>query len=377
MISTVLTAFLLLFALYYVVFFINVQRGLNNLKRKAHWEGSLPSVSVVVAARNEENTIEQCVLEILNQQYPPDLFELIVIDDNSTDRTSTILSTIRSMDARLTVVSVGHDGTGVPGGKPSAIAAGVKTARGEIILTTDADCIVPSTWIRTMIGYLPAGAAFAAGPVRERPTHTMLSHLSQLEFLGVISTSAGLIGNRRPIICNGANLAYRKEAFFAAQGFGNTGNWCDDETLMHRIYSRHLGSVCFAASAEAVVETASADSLSSFWRQRLRWSAKGNHYERVSVLMRVIGLYFFFLFLLAAFIDAIFHQQVILWFSIAFFAKLVVDYSTLSKGAKLFQDHVQFLAFLVAELLQIPYVVLTAALGQFISIDWKGRAISP
>ena len=376
MIFQAVTVILLTLTLYYVLFLVRVQNGLRNLKTQPQSDQPLPFASVVVSARNEERTIEGCVRRILNQQYPANLYEVIVVDDCSSDRTAAILAQIATTEKRVRVLSTDGGSAQNPVGKPAAISAGVNAAKGSIILTTDADCFVPTTWIATMVRYFQSNVAFAAGPVREQSNRTLLSKLSQLEFQGLITTAAGLIGADRPIICNGANLAYRKTAFLAAQGYGNSGTWCDDETLMHRIRKRHLGQIVFVPSVDAYVETTSVSSLASFWRQRFRWSAKGNHYESTSVLLSVIGIYFFFLFLFAEFVGSLFESQLRIWFLVSFALKVAVDYSTLAKGAKLFHDRISGFTFLVAEAFHVPYVVVTAGLGQFISLQWKGRTIS-
>jgi len=376
MIFQAVTVVLLILTLYYVLFLARVQNGLRNLKIQSSSDQHLPFASVVVSARNEEHTIEGCVRRILNQQYPANLYEVIVVDDCSSDRTAAILAQIATTEKRVRVLSAAGGDVHIPVGKPAAISEGVNAAKGSIILTTDADCFVPTTWIATMLRYFQPDVAFAVGPVREQSNRTLLSSLSQLEFQGLITTAAGLIGANRPIICNGANLAYRKTAFLAAQGYGNSGTWCDDETLMHRIRERQLGQIVFVPSVDAYVETTSVNSLSSFWRQRLRWSAKGNHYESTSILLSVVGLYFFFLFLFAEFIGSLFEPQLRIWFLISFALKVLADYSTLVKGAKLFHDRIPGFTFLVAEALHVPYVVVTAGLGQFVSLQWKGRTIS-
>ena len=376
MISQVIIAILVVLTIYYVSFLLRVQRGLKNLMVQQDSGQQKPFVSVVIAARNEERTIESCINGILRQRYPTDLYEIIVVDDGSNDRTLSILHHLAASQARIRILSTKSNTEMESVGKPAAISAGVNAARGEIIVTTDADCIVPIAWIGTMVQYLQPPVAFAAGAVRERPNTTFLSKLSALEYLGLITTSAGLIGASRPIICSGANLAYRKSAFLAAQGYGESQTWCDDETLMHRIRERRLGEIAFVASTDALVETSSVNSISSFWKQRLRWSAKGNHYENTGVLLTVIGIYFFFLFLLAAFVGGMFSPTMSLWFVLCMGTKMAFDYSTLAKGARLLNDRVFGLVYLAAEILHVPYVVLTAGIGQFISIQWKGRSIN-
>lgn len=145
---------------------------------------------------------------------------------------------------------------------------------------------------------------------------------------------------------------------------------------MHRIRHRNLGEVVFVPSTDARVETQSVNSLSTFWRQRLRWSAKRNHYESIAILASLIGLYLFFLFLLGAFVGGICEPQLWKWFLISFAAKLTIDYITLAKGAALFHDRIEVITFVIAEVFHVPYVVVTAGLGQFIAQEWKGRTIN-
>ena len=370
-------ALLFAFTLYYVLFLTFVQSGLKKLSLVPPLNETTMSASVIVAARNEEGTIEKCVRAIMNQQYAAERYELIVVSDGSTDRTESIVAGLAATNPRIRLLTLSADHSRVSHGKPSAISAGVEAAKGEVILTTDADCIVPPTWIQDMLQSMQADVAFAAGVVYERPERTLLSKLAHLEFLGLVTTAAGLIGSRHPIICNGANLAFRRSSFLAAQGYGESRTWCDDETLMHRIQKRHLGEIVFVPSPGARVETDPARSLVTFWKQRLRWSAQGNHFEGASTLLTVVGLYFFFVLLLLSFVGSFFDVQICICFLIAIAAKIALDYSTLRKGARLFHDRLPVFIFLAAELFHVPYVVITAGLGQFSSFSWKGRRITP
>lgn len=376
MIITLLIVVLLLSTLFYVLFLGRVQFGLRSLTLPQISSAKDPFVSVVVAARNEEGTIATCVEAILNQQYPANLLELIVVNDDSADETELILKKIGATNANVRLISLHKDQDVDSGGKPAAISVGVNVAKGDVILTTDADCIVPPTWVGTMVHGLQPGVAFAAGPVREETNQTLISRIGHLELLGLITTAAGLIGARHPIICNGANLAYRKSAYLAAQGGGGNRMWCDDETLMQRIHTRQLGEIVFVPSSDAMVRTSPNVSLVSFWKQRLRWSAMGGHHEQSSTLMLVLGLYLFFLLLLVSFVTSYFYTELRIWLFFSFVTKLAIDYSTLVAGARVFRDRISIMVFLVAEILHVPYIVITAALGQIASFNWKGRTIS-
>jgi cellulose synthase/poly-beta-1,6-N-acetylglucosamine synthase-like glycosyltransferase len=356
--------------LYYVLFLGKVRNGLRRLLRRGSYDDK-PLVSVLVAARNEERTIEACIRSVLDQDYPSNLIEIIVVNDASSDKTGTILRHIVKNNANVHVVTLEE----FLGRKPLALSAAVKESRGEIILTTDADCIVPQTWISGMVRYFQPSIAFVAGPVGEREGPSTFSKLERLEFLGLITTAAGLIGANRPIICNGANLAYKKSAFLSVQGYGETDSWSDDETLMSRIQSRHVGTVTFAADSAVLVTTSSANTLRSFIRQRLRWSAKSGHYEDSTILLQLVAIYFYFLLLLTFVIGSFWAPAVLPWAVLSLLTKGCTEYLTLRAGGGIFRSDVPVIPFLIAEFFHVPYIVVTAAVGQFVSLEWKGRKI--
>jgi cellulose synthase/poly-beta-1,6-N-acetylglucosamine synthase-like glycosyltransferase len=360
---------------YYLWFLLTVWRGLK--RREPPRAGSAGVfVSVVVAARNEEENIRRCLESLLDQDFPKDAYEVIVVDDHSTDRTPEIANEIAGSEprGRLAVMSLG-DGAG-SSGKPSAIGLGVRQARGDLILCTDADCIVPRGWMSSMARQFAPGVAFVAGPVLEAPSRFFLSRLQSLEFMGLITTTAGLIGARRPIICNGANIAYRKSAFQAVNGYGEGSGSCDDETLMQRIATRAVGGISFNKDSEAIVLTSTPRSIHEFWSQRTRWAAKRGRYENKAILLRLILLYAFFPILLAAAIASAFEPWLWVVVAASLVLKACADYITLREGARMLHQAVPPWHFLIAELLHVPYIASAGLIGQLGSICWKDRNLN-
>lgn len=374
MISLISIALLLVSFSYYFFFLLAVNKGLRALKTPPP-SPYRPFVSVIIAARNEDQTIVQCLNSILDQDYPEDLYEVIVVDDHSTDHTVDVAQLFSAKHALpfLKILSLSdHDGTG----KPTAIAYGIKNSQGEIIVCTDADCVVSSKWISSMVQSFQPEVAFVAGPVAEEYGKTFFSKIQGLEFLGLITTGAGLIGAGTPIICNGANIAYRKSAFVKVNGYGETSNSCDDETLMQKISTRKIGSIAFNASKDAKVVTNSSSSMFEFWNQRVRWAAKRGHYEDKSILLKLILLYLFFVIFFATALVSLFQPELRFPVAAIFFAKVVIDFQTLTSGARLLKENVSSIHFAIAELLHVPYIVFAAGLGQIVSLRWKDRILS-
>jgi cellulose synthase/poly-beta-1,6-N-acetylglucosamine synthase-like glycosyltransferase len=330
---------------------------------------------VVVAARNEAANIRQCLLSLTQQSYEIERFEIIVVDDHSEDQTVSVADQIASgiVHPRITVLS--SEVESGQSGKSAAIALGIERAQGEIILCTDADCIVPKEWISSTIRCFEQSVVFVAGPVNERATGSFISNMQSLEFLGLLTTGAGLIGSGSPIICNGANIAYRKSAFREVNGYGENRSSCDDETLMQRMVKRNTGKVVFNFDRAATVTTSTPDTLIGFWNQRTRWAAKRGHYEDKLVLARLLALYAFFLVVfltaLVGLLDTIIYLPLLVILTIKVAAELIV----LAKGARLFQQRVSVRHFLIAELLHVPYIVIAALVGQLGALRWKNRTL--
>jgi cellulose synthase/poly-beta-1,6-N-acetylglucosamine synthase-like glycosyltransferase len=374
MIKIIALSVLSLSSIYYVFFITRVCIGLFSL-RLAQPKNIARHISVVVAARNEEKDIEQCLQSLIKQTYPTNSYEIIIVDDESTDKTASIVKSFSESFANIHLLSLMFDSAQEIGRKPNALAKGIAQASGEIILTTDADCIVPPQWIEIMVNHFEEGVVFVAGPVAERDAPTFFAKMEQLEFLGLITTAAGLIGSGHPIICNGANLAYRKDAFIAVDGFNAESSSNDDESLMNKMVHRKIGRVVFAPEAEAVVTTSSSNTISTFLRQRIRWANKRGHYEDKSILFMLVGLYIFFASMLLTMVLLFHEPQFIRPFTAAFGGKILVDYFTLRSGARLFRQRMPIFHFLIAEFLHVPYIVIAAAIGQIASMRWKGRSI--
>ncbi len=367
---TVVTLF---FLISYALFVLSAWRGLMKLEQPPP-SSYQPHVSVIIAARNEQATIAQCLKCVLDQDYPSDRMEVVLADDGSTDELPTIAAEIARQDKRLKVVRISEEGEDEMARKPHALAMGIQASKGEVILTTDGDCFVARTWITSMVRSFDKNTAFVAGPVKEIPSSSLISRLSHLEFLGIVGVSAGLIANNTPIICNGANLAFRRSAFDGANGYGDSG-FCDDEVLMHRIKERGIGSVRYSASKESIVATPSPSSLHSFWSQRVRWASKRGHYEDKSVFIRLVGLYVSFLFLLVFFAHSLLVPSLIPTALLFFAIKACVDFTMLGTTAHRFALRVDPIDFFIAQLLHVPYIVIAAFAGQFSSMEWKGKQI--
>ena len=360
------------FLFVYAFFFFKVLAGLF------HPTSPLPRppaemVSIIIAVRNEESTIGACLGSILAQEYPTASYEIIAIDDGSSDTTRTIIDQLQQSHPQIRLVA--HSEHSPVGNKRTALMAGIREAKGDVLLFTDGDCTVKPGWIRAMIDSLRDPTCFVAGPVVEADAPGFLQKLSRLEFLGINGVAAGLLRGGNPIFCNGANIAYRKTAFGEIGGFGPNAHFSDDEIVLQRFFQRNRESVAFTLDPETIVATKSPPSLKSFWHQRVRWSSKSGVYENKSILVRLVALYLFFVTLLCGIVASLQFPSLLTAVIPALALKLLLDWLVIHKTATLLNQSISVWHLFIAEIFHVPYIVLAALQGQVGSLRWKGAPV--
>ena len=364
---------------------------------------ALPSVTVVIPARDEEATIAACVDSVLAQDYPADRIEVIVVDDDSSDRTAEIvrqriaqpaLATIglpselavadldRQLDApaaRLRLVQIPENRRRARAHKKAAIEKAVGLATGDIILTTDADCLAPPQWARSLVSAFDGPeVAFVSGPVRyalgERPT--LFARLQALDFFGLMACGAGGIGIGRPNLANGASVAYRRATFERLGGFSGIDHVTsgDDELLMQKIaYGTDL-SVRFCADAEAVVLTEPVRSMRQFVHQRKRWASKGTNYppRLQRMLLGVVG---FFASVVLGTIALPFVPALAPYVAAAYGVKAISDLTVLGPAAARFSQLRLLTLYPLHLLVHAPHSLVVGLLGPIGGFEWKERRL--
>ncbi len=366
-----------------------------------------PTLTVVVPARNEEHTIGPCVDSVLAQDYPAGRLELIVVDDDSQDATADV---VRSrMVRRLVGCAVPFGGaTGeedaasgeIEGGGPlrlvripenrrrerahkkAAIEKAVAHARGELVLTTDADCVVPPGWARAMAGAFDGPeTAFVSGPVAydlgDRPS--LFVRLQAMDFFGLMACGAGGIGLGQPNLANGASVAYRRETFAALGGFSGVDHVTsgDDELLMQKVAYQTPLDVRFCATPGATVLTEPVRTLHTFVHQRRRWASKGALYP-ARLQRMLLGIGAFFIALVGAVLSLPLFPSLWPYIAVALALKAAGDLAVLVPAARRFGQTRLLWAYPAHLVLHAPYSLMVAALGLLgasSGFEWKGRRV--
>ncbi|HEY6160606.1 MAG TPA: glycosyltransferase [Bacteroidia bacterium] len=330
-------------------------------------------VSVVIAARNEEKNIGTCLISIVRMGLPGNA-EIIVVDDHSEDATA---GTVRAFIQKCPQIKLVELPEG-KSGKKEAITGGIDKAGGELILLTDADCIVPENWIEDITNfYSKDKPAMIIMPVLMNTGRNFFEKLQALEFFSLVAVTASAAAQARPVMCNGAALAYRKDVFKDLKGYSGNLHFPsgDDMMLMQEIKRDGKYSVAWFYNGTACVQTPAQPGLRKFFDQRTRWASKTKHYsdKRTTALALFVFLASVMPLLLCA--EAIvMHLGSLLSLAFYFFIfKTGIDLLFLLLAAKIFKTSLNFALFFTAAVLYPFYILTVGFASVFVPVKWKGR----
>ena len=330
------------------------------------------SVSVVIAARNEEENIARLLVALQRQTYSRNFFEVIVVDDFSTDKTSESVKPFLNDTFYL----IKPNTNAAQSSKKKAIEAGVQKAKGELIVITDADCILQKEWLQTIVSfYKKTNSVFIAAPVKLKSYATLLSIFQSLDFITLQGITAASVTANTHTMCNGANLAYLRSAFFEVEGFSGIDKLAsgDDMLLMYKIWKKYPGKISYLKNEQAIVETEPMRTWKDFFQQRIRWSSKAGYYKdwRIKLVLFFVYLFncLFFVLLIACFLDSYY------WYILIFylFGKLLIEFPFVYSVARFYNAQKLLVYFPFLQPLHIIYTVVIGLVSQFGTYQWKGR----
>ncbi len=335
-----------------------------------HSDQVLTQVSVIVAARNEEQHIHNLLQNLLKQNYPKNLYEIIIVNDHSNDHTEDIL---KSYNSQIKYINLPEKLSG----KKQALTYGISNANGELIISTDADCMIGPTHISVIEKmYRYTHAKFISAPViiynnKNSVLSKLLYHFQVVEFGALITAGNALIGMRKPLLCNGANIAYPKKIFDEVKGYQGNEKIAsgDDEFLLQKIATKYPDDIYFLPNPEAAVYTPSITSFKDLFQQRIRWASKHKNYNALN--MAILWVVFFTNILLYA--SLFFLDESLYYFAIFFTFKTLIDtcltslYLRYTTGAK------TLIYLPLIELFYPFYLLYIGIAANFFSYEWKGR----
>jgi len=335
------------------------------------------TVDIVIAARNEEHNIAACINSLLAQDYHPELFRIIVADDHSTDRTATI---VRGYDpSRVQLIRMQDmPDYGAVSFKKMALAAGINAGKGALIITTDADCIAPPQWLSTMVGcFEQTNAVLIAAPVRFVPLPSLAGLFQSLDFMAMQGITAATVRLNLGIMCNGANLAFTREAYTAVNGYEGISHIVsgDDYLLMMKIRKKFPGAIRYLRQKTAIIDTLPQPDWRSFFRQRIRWASKTGKYDDPGMTWILLLVYLFNLSALVSAMLLIFYPAFSGIFITLIVAKILMEWAFLLPVSLFYNRSVQLLFFPFLQPLHILYIVVAGFLSTVGKYSWKDRTV--
>ncbi len=336
-------------------------------------------VSVLIAARNEEDTIPLCLQDLLTQTYPKHLLEIIVIDDHSTDLTVARVLAFQNKQIKLIQL---NEPNALNSYKKKAISTAIGEATGDFIITTDADCRMGTEWVNTLVScYQSGGYKMVSAPVGFIDNGRIFQKFQSMEFANLIGLGAAAIGNGFPFTCNGANLGYSKATFFELGGFKGIDDLAsgDDELLLHKVAFHHPKSIGFVKSSKAIVYTHAKEDIRDFLKQRKRWASKSVKYTNKRMIIISVTAFFFNVFIAINILLSIFFPvfRVLLILQIAL--KIILELFLMIPVLK-FMNQLRFLNRVIPLLpiyffLYTTYMVYIGLSGNSGKYEWKGRIV--
>nr|WP_321221842.1 glycosyltransferase [uncultured Psychroserpens sp.] len=329
--------------------------------------------SVIIPFRNEANNLPNLLTSISRLNYPKTQFEIIFIDDDSTDNS---LELLESFDFKKTDISVVKNIRSTNSPKKDAITLAISKSKYEWIVTTDADCNLPKFWLDAYDNYIQHNDAnLLIAPVTLTGVTSFFKRFQLLDILSLQAVTLGSFGIKKPMLCNGANMAYKKSVFNKVAGFEGNAHIAsgDDVFLLEKVKNLNFNAVHYIKNKEIVVTTQPEITFESLKSQRVRWAAKTSNYNSVFSKITAIIVLFTNGFLVC--LPLLYLAQIVSLKTLVytFFIKFMIDFLLLFKSARFF-DQTQFLSSYLFACIIYPFFNLYVAfVSVFTSYKWKGR----
>ena len=333
-------------------------------------------ITVIIPARNESQNIYNCLSDFPSQNYPAQFFEVIVVDDHSTDGTSGIVEKFKAENPQCKIKLLRmndiHEGTLY---KKQAISSAVSAAAGTLIVTTDADCRRGKDWLSSLAGnYKRYGPELISAPVIYTDEINLLEKIQSLEFLGLVAIGAAAIANGHPFLCNGANLTFSKAVFVEAGGYDSAKHSPsgDDTQLMLKIVSRGKERIRFVKSLKATVTTKAEKSVGGFFSQRKRWASKIPVHMNLFTLIIALTAYLLHTGLLVSGVLVVMYGNVT-GLILPLLIKMLPEFILLWSVSKFFKKASLLYLFLPAQVIYPIYISFVGLASLTGTYKWKGR----
>ncbi len=258
---------------FYLVQVVIVLMGTKKTYHKIPENDLLP-ITIIVAVRNEEKNMMRCLNYLDKLVYPKDKLEIIISNNGSIDNTGQIIEDhIKGKSQYKHLIP--SPGNGRLQGKINALAKAIKIAKGDIILTTDADCAVTPTWAKTIASYYQKDVAMVMGFTTQE-TYNQFSGMQMLDFIYLLSLASGFMNMNYPLSAIGSNMSFRKSVYEAVGGFESIPFCVTEDFKLVQVVSRlKKYKIIFPVDIDSLVVSEPCEDFKTLYRQKKRWGVGG------------------------------------------------------------------------------------------------------
>lgn len=269
--------YLLLLSFSYFILHLIFLTGLlkSGRLKKSVSENNL-RVSVIVAAKNEKDNIVNCISSLREIDYPDDMYEVILVNDNSSDNTYELMKDASAGKNNFFVINSSDPPTGNLKGKANAIDTAIKMCKGDVIVSTDADCIVRPDWLSEISSYYDEKTGMVCGFTCIMTGESWFYKLQNLDWMYLLSLASSSSGLNMILSCIGNNLSFTKSSYLEVGGYESINfSVTEDLALMRKINSSKKFIIKFPLSKNALVNTLPCINLKELFSQKRRWFRGG------------------------------------------------------------------------------------------------------
>lgn len=328
-------------------------------------------ISVIIPFRNEAPNLLNLIGDLKKQTLKHHQYEIILVDDHSEDNSISIIKKQRDSKTQMKLIVLPSELTG----KKQALHYGIKSARGNLIVTTDADCRMNTNWLLTISSfYNQYKPKLIIGPVLYLSSKGMFYRFQQIELISIMGSTAGTAGLGMPVMCNGANLAFEKDAYNALIDPTNEALASgDDIFLLQNLKKKYRDAILFLKNKDAIVYTNASDNILNFINQRKRWLSKSSSYTDPEIKLLALIVYLTCLTILSSFFISIMSFKFLLWAFAALMLKTIADGILYISCVRYFQKKLRLHLLVPFQIIYIIYVSLMPAFSLKRSFTWKNR----
>jgi cellulose synthase/poly-beta-1,6-N-acetylglucosamine synthase-like glycosyltransferase len=328
-------------------------------------------ISIIIPARNEESHLLNILSDLALQDFASSNFEIFVVNDHSEDNTRAIAEKYKEKLNNLIILNLPEN----LHGKKRAISFAVSRLKGELIITLDADCRIGKYWLSTIASfYSRYTPKLIIGPLLYNPGNAIFEKIQFFEIIGLVASGAGASINGHAIMCNGANLAFTRDAYLESESNLNTGVASgDDLFLLLSVKQKWPKEIRFLKSKNALALTNPVTDVKSFLQQHKRWTSKSRHYKDKDIMLIAALVFLFNLTIVATFFSGFILPRFFLFYIMLLIIKSIADLLLLNSFASYFEKKEFLEYFWIAQMIYPFYIVFMAIYGNTGTFKWKGR----